>query len=80
MEQESRLSESRPAEPGTVRPGGRTARVGRAALHATEDALVTAGSRTLNMNQVAASAGAGKPTVHRRWGSPPGSSPTCRAT
>lgn len=44
MEQEPRASESRPAEPGTVRPGGRTAKVRRAVPDATEDALVTAGS------------------------------------
>ncbi|MGW4158629.1 TetR/AcrR family transcriptional regulator [Streptomyces sp. NPDC004788] len=72
MEQETRLSESLPAEPGTVRPGGRTAKVRRAVLDATEDALVTAGFHTLNMDQIAASAGVGKTTVYRRWGSPVG--------
>jgi hypothetical protein len=44
MEQVPRSSETRPAEPGTVRPGGRTAKVRRVVPEATEDALVNAGS------------------------------------
>ena len=72
MEQESRLSESPSAVPGTVRPGGRTAKVRRAVLDATEDALAASGFHTLNMDQIAASAGVGKTTVYRRWGSPVG--------
>ncbi|MEU9863880.1 TetR/AcrR family transcriptional regulator [Streptomyces sp. NPDC047971] len=72
MEQETRLTESQPAVPGTVRPGGRTAKVRRAVLDATEDALAAAGFHALNMDHVAASAGVGKTTVYRRWGSPVG--------
>ncbi|MFE1382617.1 TetR/AcrR family transcriptional regulator C-terminal ligand-binding domain-containing protein [Streptomyces sp. NPDC058740] len=72
MEQETRLSESPSAVPGTVRPGGRTAKVRRAVLDATEDALAAAAFHTLNMDQIAASAGVGKTTVYRRWGSPVG--------
>ncbi|MET9951134.1 TetR/AcrR family transcriptional regulator [Streptomyces sp. NPDC006339] len=73
MEQETRLSETdRPSAPGSVRPGGRTAKVRRAVLDATEDALAASGFHTLNMDQIAASAGVGKTTVYRRWGSPVG--------
>ncbi|MEU8531011.1 TetR/AcrR family transcriptional regulator, partial [Streptomyces sp. NPDC048629] len=72
MEQETRLSESQPAVPGTVRPGGRTAKVRAAVLEATEDALAATGFHALNMDQVAAAAGVGKTTVYRRWGTPVG--------
>ncbi|MGW7477809.1 TetR/AcrR family transcriptional regulator [Nonomuraea muscovyensis] len=65
MEQESRLA-------GTVRPGGRTARVRAAVLEATQDELVERGFHGLSMDQVAARAGVGKTTVYRRWGSPAG--------
>ncbi|MGW7429500.1 TetR/AcrR family transcriptional regulator [Streptomyces sp. NPDC054861] len=58
--------------PGTVRPGGRTAKVRAAVLAATEDALAGAGFHALNMDHVAAAAGVGKTTVYRRWGSPVG--------
>ncbi|MFJ7956727.1 TetR/AcrR family transcriptional regulator [Streptomyces sp. NPDC096319] len=72
MEQETRLTESRPASPGTMRPGGRTAKVRRAVLDATLDALADTGFHALNMDRIAASAGVGKTTVYRRWGSPVG--------
>ncbi|TMR95417.1 TetR/AcrR family transcriptional regulator [Nonomuraea basaltis] len=62
MEQSSRLA-------GTVRPGGRTARVRAAVLQATQDELVEHGFHGLTMDQVAARAGVGKTTVYRRWGS-----------
>ncbi|TDD37756.1 TetR/AcrR family transcriptional regulator [Nonomuraea terrae] len=65
MEQSSRLA-------GTVRPGGRTARVRAAVLEATQDELVEHGFHGLTMDQVAARAGVGKTTVYRRWGSPAG--------
>jgi AcrR family transcriptional regulator len=61
MEQESRLA-------GTVRPGGRTAKVRAAVLQATQDELVEHGFDGLSMDQVAARAGVGKTTVYRRWG------------
>ncbi|MFC4015508.1 TetR/AcrR family transcriptional regulator [Nonomuraea purpurea] len=54
---------------GTVRPGGRTARVRAAVLEATQDELVEHGFHGLTMDQVAARAGVGKTTVYRRWGS-----------
>ncbi|MGP3914645.1 TetR/AcrR family transcriptional regulator [Nonomuraea sp. NBC_00507] len=57
---------------GTVRPGGRTARVRAAVLEATQDELVEHGFHGLTMDQVAARAGVGKTTVYRRWGSPAG--------
>ncbi|MEU0564381.1 TetR/AcrR family transcriptional regulator [Nonomuraea sp. NPDC005983] len=65
MEQESRLA-------GTVRPGGRTARVRSAVLEATQDELVKHGFHGLSMDAVAARAGVGKTTVYRRWGSAAG--------
>ncbi|MFD3332714.1 TetR/AcrR family transcriptional regulator [Streptomyces sp. NPDC058700] len=72
MEQETRLTESQPASPGTLRPGGRTAKVRRAVLDATRDALAESGFHALNMDRIAAGAGVGKTTVYRRWGSPVG--------
>ncbi|MEN8653640.1 TetR/AcrR family transcriptional regulator [Streptomyces sp. 21So2-11] len=75
MEQNSRLEgpEAAPsgpeATPGSVRPGGRTAKVRAAVLDATQDALVEQGFHGLNMDRVAAGAGVGKTTVYRRWGS-----------
>ncbi|MEV0379038.1 TetR/AcrR family transcriptional regulator [Nonomuraea sp. NPDC050643] len=65
MEQPSRLA-------GTVRPGGRTARVRAAVLDATQDELVERGFHGLTMDQVAAKAGVGKTTVYRRWKSTTG--------
>ncbi|MFF3906361.1 TetR/AcrR family transcriptional regulator C-terminal ligand-binding domain-containing protein [Streptomyces sp. NPDC001848] len=56
------------AEPGTVRPGGRTARVREAVLRATEDALTQLGFARLDLTDVARRAGVGKTTVYRRWG------------
>ncbi|HEX5946725.1 MAG TPA: TetR/AcrR family transcriptional regulator [Acidimicrobiales bacterium] len=57
------------SEPVT-RPGGRTARVRRAVLDATGDALAEAGLQGLDLADVARRAGVGKTTVYRRWGSP----------
>ncbi|MGW0808781.1 TetR/AcrR family transcriptional regulator [Nonomuraea sp. NPDC002799] len=65
MEQPARLA-------GTVRPGGRTARVRAAVLEVTQDELVERGFHGLAMDQVAAKAGVGKTTVYRRWGSTAG--------
>ncbi|MFI6642096.1 TetR/AcrR family transcriptional regulator [Streptomyces sp. NPDC050504] len=63
MEQKNRLD----VAPGTVRPGGRTAKVRAAVLAATGEALVGEGFHGLNMDRVAAAAGVGKTTVYRRW-------------
>src|SRR5581483_2182305 len=57
------------AGPGTVRPGGRTARVRAAVLRATGDALVEHGLAGLDLADIARRAGVGKTTVYRRWGS-----------
>jgi len=65
MEQESRLA-------GTLRPGGRTAKVRAAVLQATQDALVERGFHGLTMELVAIRAGIGKTTVYRRWGTTAG--------
>ena len=58
-------------EPGTVRPGGRTARVRAAVLRAGGDAIAEYGFGGLDLADVARRAGVGKTTVYRRWGSGP---------
>ncbi|MFK4597747.1 TetR/AcrR family transcriptional regulator [Streptomyces pristinaespiralis] len=68
MEQVTRLD----ATPGTVRPGGRTAKVRAAVLAATQEALVDGGFHALTPDRVAAVAGVGKTTVYRRWRSSAG--------
>ncbi|MFJ7301965.1 TetR/AcrR family transcriptional regulator [Streptomyces sp. NPDC099088] len=57
------------AEPGTVRPGGRTARVRAAVLRAAGDVLAEEGFAHLDLADVARRAEVGKTTVYRRWGS-----------
>lgn len=52
---------------GTVRPGGRTARVRAAVLQAAGDALVEHGFDRLDLADVARRAEVGKTTVYRRW-------------
>src|SRR4051794_35414381 len=52
---------------GTIRPGGRTARVRAAVLRATGDVLAEHGFEALDLADVAARAGVGKTTVYRRW-------------
>ncbi|MGC4944780.1 TetR/AcrR family transcriptional regulator [Streptomyces sp. DT224] len=59
-------------EPGTVRPGGRTARVREAVLRAAGDALAEHGFDRLDLADVARRAEVGKTTVYRRWSSPTG--------
>ncbi|MDF4251555.1 TetR/AcrR family transcriptional regulator [Streptomyces sp. WMMB303] len=56
------------ASPGTVRPGGRTARVREAVLRAAGDALAEHGFAHLDLAEVARRAEVGKTTVYRRWG------------
>ncbi|MEU9378865.1 TetR/AcrR family transcriptional regulator [Streptomyces sp. NPDC048255] len=55
-------------EPGTVRPGGRTARVRAAVLQAAGDMLAESGFHRLDLAEVARRADVGKTTVYRRWG------------
>lgn len=56
------------ADPGTVRPGGRTARVRTAVLRATGDTLAEQGFAHLDLADIARRAEVGKTTVYRRWG------------
>jgi AcrR family transcriptional regulator len=56
--------------PGTTRPGGRTARVREAVLHAAGDALAEGGFDALDLAEIARRAGVGKTTVYRRWNTP----------
>lgn len=60
------------ADPGTVRPGGRTARVRASVLRAVGDALVEHGFHSLDLADVARRAEVGKTTVYRRWGTTTG--------
>ncbi|MFJ4713092.1 TetR/AcrR family transcriptional regulator [Streptomyces sp. NPDC088785] len=59
-------------EPGTLRPGGRTARVRAAVLAAAGDVLAEQGFAGLDLADVARRAEVGKTTVYRRWSSPTG--------
>ncbi|GLZ16197.1 transcriptional regulator [Actinomadura sp. NBRC 104425] len=68
MELEAHLDADE-GRPGTVRPGGRTARVRAAVLRAAGDALVEQGFDCLDLAEIARRAGVGKTTVYRRWGS-----------
>ncbi|KJY37972.1 TetR family transcriptional regulator [Streptomyces sp. NRRL S-444] len=56
------------ADPGTTRPGGRTARVRTAVLGAAEDVLAERGFAHLDLTDIARRAEVGKTTVYRRWG------------
>ncbi|GAB2730270.1 TetR/AcrR family transcriptional regulator [Nocardia thraciensis] len=58
--------------PGSLRPGGRTARVREAVLRAAGDLLAERGFADLDLAEVAARAGVGKTTVYRRWRTPAG--------
>ncbi|GGY01631.1 TetR/AcrR family transcriptional regulator [Streptomyces hiroshimensis] len=66
------MESSRSADPGTVRPGGRTARVRAAVLQAAGDALAEGGFSGLDLADVARRADVGRTTVYRRWGTPAG--------
>ncbi|WP_406311553.1 TetR/AcrR family transcriptional regulator [Streptosporangium sp. NBC_01639] len=63
---------SEQVEPGTVRPGGRTARVRSSVLQAAGDALAEHGFDRLDLADVARRADVGKTTVYRRWGTTTG--------
>ncbi|MEG8180701.1 TetR/AcrR family transcriptional regulator [Nocardia terpenica] len=58
--------------PGSLRPGGRTARVRESVLHVAGDLLAAHGVARLDLAEVAARAGVGKTTVYRRWRTPAG--------
>ena len=55
--------------PGTVRPGGRTARTAEAVFAAVIAELSTRDYADISVESVAARAGVHKTTVYRRWGS-----------
>lgn len=55
------------ADPGRVRPGGRTARVRAAVLRAAGDTLAEQGFAHLDLADIARRAEVGKTTVYRRW-------------
>ncbi|MFE6845273.1 TetR/AcrR family transcriptional regulator [Streptomyces sp. NPDC057686] len=56
------------SDPGSTRPGGRTARVRAAVLRAAEDVLAEQGFAHLDLTDIARRAQVGKTTVYRRWG------------
>ncbi|ANP52415.1 TetR/AcrR family transcriptional regulator [Streptomyces griseochromogenes] len=60
--------DSESAGPGTVRPGGRTARVRAAVLQVAGDTLAEQGFAHLDLADIARRAEVGKTTVYRRWG------------
>ncbi|KOU13713.1 TetR family transcriptional regulator [Streptomyces sp. WM6372] len=60
------------SDPGTTRPGGRTARVRAAVLRATADVLAEQGFAHLDLADIARRAEVGKTTVYRRWGTAAG--------
>ncbi|WP_329389240.1 TetR/AcrR family transcriptional regulator [Streptomyces sp. NBC_01351] len=62
------MTPSDAVEPGTVRPGGRTARVRAAVLEAAGDTLAEQGFHQLDLAEIARRAEVGKTTVYRRWG------------
>ena len=55
--------------PGTVRPGGRTARTRAAVMAAVIEELSKHGYAGARLERVAARAGVAKTTIYRRWGS-----------
>lgn len=58
--------------PGSIRPGGRTARVRESVLRVAGDLLAEHGFAHLDLTEVAARADVGKTTVYRRWRTPTG--------
>jgi AcrR family transcriptional regulator len=54
--------------PGTLRPGGRTARTRAAVFQAVVGELIDSGYAGLTVERVAARAGIAKTTIYRRWG------------
>ena len=54
--------------PGSVRPGGRTARTRAAVMQAVVGELIDNGYAGTTVEQVAARAGIAKTTIYRRWG------------
>lgn len=65
------MGSDRPA-PGSIRPGGRTARVRTAVLRVAADILAEHGFAHMDLTDIAARAGIGKTTAYRRWGTTSG--------
>jgi AcrR family transcriptional regulator len=59
------------AAPGTVRPGGRTARVAESVFAAAITELAERDFADISIESIAERAGVHKTTVYRRWGSKP---------
>ena len=60
------------AAPGTIRPGGRTARVAESVFAAAIAELAERDFADISIESIAERAGVHKTTVYRRWGSTPG--------
>ncbi|WBB70068.1 TetR/AcrR family transcriptional regulator [Micromonospora sp. WMMD812] len=60
-----------PTDSAQARPGGRTARVGRAVMDATIAELSEVGYTALRIEAVAERAGVNRATIYRRWGDKP---------
>jgi AcrR family transcriptional regulator len=58
-----------PGAPGSLRPGGRTARTRAAVLQAAIEELNDTGYADATVERVAERAGVAKTTIYRRWGS-----------
>jgi AcrR family transcriptional regulator len=56
------------SEPGSVRPGGRTAKTRAAVVAATLEQLAARGYEQVSVEDIALRAGVHKTTVYRRWG------------
>ncbi|WP_371477958.1 TetR/AcrR family transcriptional regulator C-terminal ligand-binding domain-containing protein [Kitasatospora sp. NBC_00315] len=63
----ARTQEPAGARPGTLRPGGRTARTRAAVLAAARAELIATGFANMTVEKVAARAGVAKTTVYARW-------------
>ena len=55
-------------DPGSIRPGGRTARNTAAVMQATLDELGEQGYQRISVDRIASRSGVHKATVYRRWG------------
>ncbi|WP_433724375.1 TetR/AcrR family transcriptional regulator [Nocardia sp. CA-129566] len=64
------MSTDQPYDAVRQRPGGRSARIRAAALHAALEELAEVGYAAFSLDAVARRAGAHKTTLYRRWGTP----------
>ena len=64
------VSTDQPYDAVRQRPGGRSARIRAAALHAALEELAEVGYAAFSLDAVARRAGAHKTTLYRRWGTP----------